>query len=143
MWECLLVGKLNLPWEKAHDYACQLEHATETAVTEALAAFLNHPTTCPHGNPTPGPDGIVAKLDDVALTAVQPGQSGTIQRIYPESTLLHDYLAGRDLKPGSAFTVREIAPFNGPIMVECCQQVHPLGQEIAAHIFVTIEAETE
>jgi hypothetical protein len=74
---------------------------------------------------------------------VQPGQSGTIQRSYPESTLLLDYLAGRDLKPGRPFTVREIAPFNGPIMMECCQQVHPLGQEIAAHIFVTIETETE
>ena len=138
MWECFLVGKLGLPWEKAHDYACQLEHATETAVTEALAAFLDQPMTCPHGNPIPGPDGVVAELDDVTLTAVQPGQSGTIQRIYPESTLLLDYLAGRDLKPGSAFIVREIAPFNGPIMVDCRQQIHPLGQEVAAHIFVTI-----
>jgi DtxR family Mn-dependent transcriptional regulator len=140
MWECFLVEKLGLPWEKAHDYACQLEHATETAVTEALAAFLNHPAACPHGNPIPGVDGVVAELDDVALTAVQPGQSGTICRIYPESTLLLDYLAGRNLKPGSPFTVREIAPFNGPIMVECCRQVHPLGQEIAAHIFVAIDA---
>ena len=139
MWECFLVGKLGLPWEKAHDYACQLEHATETAVTEALAAYLDQPTTCPHGNPIPTPQGTFAHPHDMALTAVQPGQSGTIQRIYPESTLLLDYLAGRNLKPGSAFTVREIAPFNGPIMLDCCQQIHPLGQEIAAHIFVKIK----
>jgi DtxR family Mn-dependent transcriptional regulator len=140
MWECLLVDKLGLPWEKAHDYACRLEHATETAVTEALAAYLDQPTICPHGNPIPGADGVVAELDDVALTAVQPGQSGTIQRIYPESPLLLDYLAGRNLKPGNAFTVTEIAPFNGPIMLECCQQTHALGQEVAAHIFVKVEA---
>lgn len=139
MWECFLVGKLQMPWEKAHDYACQLEHATETAVTEALAAYLNQPTTCPHGNPIPSPDGVVAKLDDMALTAVQPGQSGTIQRIHPESTLLLDYLAGRGLKPGNRFTVAKIEPFNGPIIVECCEQSHPLGQEVAAHIFVKIE----
>ena len=139
MWECFLVEKLQMPWEKAHDYACQLEHATETAVTEALAAYLNHPTTCPHGNPIPSVEGVVAKLDDMALTAVQPGQSGTIQRIHPESTLLLDYLAGRGLKPGNRFTVTKIEPFNGPIIVECCEQSHPLGQEVAAHIFVTIE----
>ena len=139
MWECFLVEKLQMPWEKAHDYACQLEHATETAVTEALAAYLNHPTTCPHGNPIPSVEGMVAKLDDMALTAVQPGQSGTIQRIHPESTLLLDYLAGRGLKPGNRFTVTKIEPFNGPMIVECCEQSHPLGQEVAAHIFVTIE----
>ena len=140
MWECLLVDKLGLPWEKAHDYACRLEHATETAVTEALAAYLDQPTTCPHGNPIPSADGMVADLDDVVLTAVQPGQSGTIQRIYPESTLLLDYLAGRGLKPGNRFTVTKIEPFNGPIIVDCCEQSHPLGQEVAAHIFVKIDA---
>jgi DtxR family Mn-dependent transcriptional regulator len=139
LWECFLVEKLQLPWEKAHDYACQLEHATETAVTEALAAYLDHPTICPHGNPIPSKDGETAKTDYIPLTAVQPGQAGTIQRIYPESTLLLDYLAGRNLKPGHAFTVTEIAPFNGPIMIDCCQQTHALGQEVAAHIFVTIE----
>jgi DtxR family transcriptional regulator, Mn-dependent transcriptional regulator len=140
MWECLLVDKLGLPWEKAHDYACRLEHATETAVTEALAVFLNNPAACPHGNPIPGPDGVAAIPDDVALTAVQAGQSGVIQRIYPESNLLLDYLAGRDLKPGNAFTVSEIAPFHGPIMLDCCGQTHALGQEVAAHIFVRIDA---
>lgn len=139
MWECFLVEKLQMPWEKAHDYACQLEHATETAVTESLAAYLNHPTTCPHGNPIPSADGVVAKVDDMALTAVQPGQSGTIQRIHPESTLLLDYLAGRGLKPGNHFTVSKIEPFNGPIIVDCCEQSHPLGQEVAAHIFVKLE----
>jgi DtxR family Mn-dependent transcriptional regulator len=140
MWECFLVEKLKMPWEKAHDYACQLEHATETAVTEALAAYLNQPTTCPHGNPIPSPDGMVAEVDDLALTAVQPNQSGTIQRIYPESTLLLDYLAGRGLKPGNRFTVTKIEPFNGPIIVDCCEQSHPLGQEVAAHIFIKIDA---
>jgi len=139
MWECFLVEKLQMPWEKAHDYACQLEHATETAVTEALAAYLDQPTTCPHGNPIPTQQGKIDHPDDLALTAVQPGQSGTIQRIYPESTLLLDYLAGRGLKPGNSFTVTKIEPFNGPIIVDCCEQTHPLGQEVAAHIFVTLE----
>jgi len=143
MWECFLVEKLQMPWEKAHDYACQLEHATETAVTEALAAYLDQPTTCPHGNPIPSQQGEIDHPDDLALTAVQPGQSGIIQRIYPESTLLLDYLAGRGLKPGNRFTVSKIEPFNGPIIVDCCEQTHPLGQEVAAHIFVTIEDTNE
>ncbi len=139
MWECFLVEKLETALGKSPRLCLSLEHATETAVTEALAAYLDQPTTCPHGNPIPSVEGVVAELDDVALTAVQPGQSGTIQRIHPESTLLLDYLAGRGLKPGNRFTVTEIEPFNGPIIVDCCEQSHPLGQEVAAHIFVKIE----
>ena len=53
MWECFLAGKLQFPWEQVHDFACRLEHATDSAVTEALAAYLNQPQRCPHGNPTP------------------------------------------------------------------------------------------
>ncbi len=136
MWECFLVDKLNIPWEQAHDSACRLEHATDTAVTEALASFLNHPPTCPHGNITPDADGNRATVNDVPLTELAPGESGIISRIYPESTLLLEYLATRELKPGRPLCVEEIAPFNGPIMVRCCDDLHPLGEEIATHIFI-------
>ena len=138
LWECFLVDHLKLPWAQAHEYACRLEHATETAVTEALAVYLNHPATCPHGNPIPTAEGRVAEPDDLPLTAVRPGQQGTIRRIYPESNLLLDYLAARGLQPGQSFTVNEIAPFHGPIFLACADAIHPLGQEIAAHIFVEI-----
>ncbi len=136
MWECFLVDKLNIPWEKAHDSACRLEHATDTAVTEALASFLNHPSTCPHGNITPDSNGNIAPVNDVPLTELAPGENGVISRIYPESTLLLEYLATRNLKPGRPLCIEEIAPFNGPIMARCDDDLHPLGQEIAAHIFI-------
>lgn len=139
LWEVLLVEKLHIPWAQAHDHACRLEHATDTAVTEALAAYLNHPATCPHGNPIPATDGTMATPDDRPLTELAPGQSGVISRIAPESALLFEYLAARDLKPGTAVTVDEIAPFNGPIMVASGETIHPLGQEAAAHIFVRFE----
>ena len=138
MWECFLAGELGLSWEQVHDFACRLEHATDTAVTEALAVYLGNPQTCPHGNPIPGPDGIIAFPDDVPLTSLQPGQSATINRIFPESTLLLAYLAGRELKPGQTITFIETAPFNGPLMVTCGAQTHALGHEIAAHLFVKI-----
>ena len=135
LWECFLVDKLNIPWEQAHDAACRLEHATDTAVTEALAHYLNHPKTCPHGNNTPDADGNLLPESDVALTELEPGEAGIISRIFPESTLLLEYLAARDLKPGKSLYVEEIAPFSGPIMTRCGDDIHPLGQEIAAHIY--------
>lgn len=136
MWECFLANELNIPWERAHDFACRLEHATETAVTEALANYLNQPQTCPHGNIIPDADGNLAESNDVPLTELIPGEEGVISRIYPESTLLLEYLSTRKLKPGQSLYVEEIAPFNGPIMTRCGEDIHPLGQEIAAHIFI-------
>ena len=139
MWEIFLTEKLEIPWEKVHDFSCRLEHATDTAVTEALAVYLNHPQRCPHGNPIPGADGRLAVLFDVPLTAMEPGQSGVISRITPESTLLLEYLAVRHLKPGQQIIFDEVAPFNGPLMVICAGKTHALGREVAAHIYIEID----
>lgn len=138
LWERFLIDHLHLPWEHAHDYACRLEHATDTAVTEALAAYLDHPQTCPHGNPIPDAAGNVAPPADVPLTALAVGQAGTVSRIYPESTMLLEYVARHNLKPGYAIGVTEIAPFNGPIMVRCADETHPLGREVAGRVFIRI-----
>lgn len=136
LWERLLVDKLGLPWEKTHDWACQLEHATDTAVTEALAAFLNHPATCPHGNPIPDAAGALTTAVDRPLTDCIEGDAGMISRIYPESDVLLAYLGKRGIKPGTAVTITEIAPFNGPIIIACCEGAHAIGHEMAAHIFI-------
>jgi DtxR family transcriptional regulator, Mn-dependent transcriptional regulator len=142
MWEVFLAEKLEFPWEKVHDFSCRLEHATDTAVTEALAVYLNNPQRCPHGNPIPGPDGRLTILFDVLLTALEPGQEGVISRITPESTLLLEYLAVRQLKPGQPITFDEVAPFNGPLMVTCAGTTHALGREVAAHIYIELDEET-
>jgi DtxR family Mn-dependent transcriptional regulator len=119
--------------------ACRLEHATDTAVTEALAHYLHHPAACPHGSPIPAANGTITPAVDHPLTALTPGQSGIITRISPESTLVLEYLATRHLLPGTAVTVEEIAPFNGPIMLASGDTIHPLGQEVAAYIFVDVD----
>lgn len=144
LWESFLVEHLGLAWEKVHDVACRLEHATEAEVTEALAQFLGYPKTCPHGNPIPQPGEVIELTANRALDSLEAGEQGIIERIHPESNLLLNYLAAHDVLPGQSVFVQEIAPFNGPIMVKISEQVHALGQEIAAHIFVTdVQEETD
>ena len=105
-------------------------------VVEALATFLGQPDTCPHGNPIPGPNGEIEMPVDRALSELHPGERGRITRIFPESTLLLDYLATHQILPGKSITFDEIAPFNGPLMVTVDGQSHALGREIAAQIFI-------
>jgi DtxR family Mn-dependent transcriptional regulator len=52
--ERLLVDVLKLAWEDAHEEAHRMEHAISPRVEAQLLEMLNHPTTCPHGNPIPG-----------------------------------------------------------------------------------------
>jgi DtxR family Mn-dependent transcriptional regulator len=78
LWECFLFEELNLPWERVYDLACKLEHAAGPEVTEALAAQLNEPARCPHGNPIPNAEGEVEPIRD-------PGASNP-QELLPSLT---------------------------------------------------------
>lgn len=136
LWERFLVDYLNLPWDEVHDMACRLEHATDNTVVDALDAFLGHPATCPHGNPIPQPGEPLTAGEEITLAALEPEESGRILAIRPESGVLLKYLARNELKPGRLFTVTEIAPFNGPIMLDVDGKTRAVGQEVAEHILV-------
>lgn len=136
LWEYFLVEELGMPWDQVHDYACRLEHATAPEVTEALAAYLQHPATCPHGNPIPDRDGKMEIPPQVSLSALKPGQRATVRRVFPESEELLAYLKQCGIQPGRQITFEELAPFNGPIMVRCDGRQQALGREVAQHIFV-------
>ncbi len=47
----------------AHIEAERLEHVISEAFEARLAAFLDHPTTCPHGAPIPNADGSLPILE--------------------------------------------------------------------------------
>jgi DtxR family Mn-dependent transcriptional regulator len=133
LWECFLFERLGLPWDQVHDFACRLEHATVPAVTEALDAYLGRPATCPHGNPIPAtPDATASQL----LGSLPVGGSAVVVRVYPETECLLAYLAELDLLPGQRVTLREIAPFQGPLVLLTAVGVRHIGREAAAHVYV-------
>lgn len=136
LWECFLAQHLRLPWDEVHELACRLEHATEPQVTDALEVFLDYPLTCPHGNPIPASDGTIVDPADQPLTTLCPGQSGVISRIHPESSELLTYLHDLGLTSGTRITLRELAPFQGPLVLMVRQDIRYLGEECAAQIFV-------
>jgi DtxR family Mn-dependent transcriptional regulator len=139
LWERLLTDKLGLPWEAVHDFACRLEHATAPEVTNALAEFLGHPPTCPHGNPIPDAEGNLVAPNTVPLSDLTIGQSARLVNIAYEETILLDYLAKRGFFPDTILTVEDIAPFQGPLMINLGNRVEALGREIAARIFVQVQ----
>jgi DtxR family Mn-dependent transcriptional regulator len=139
LWERFLVDELHIAWERSHDLACRLEHATADEVTEALADFLGNPATCPHGNLIPTADGALNEPPTTPLSEMEIGQKGIIARIYREETTLLDYLAERGVLPGLRVEVADIAPYNGPLVVQVGEQQLSLGREIAARVLISLD----
>src|SRR6202789_1391256 len=59
--ECLLVSVIQMPWGEVHIEACRWEHVISESVERRLFEPLGPPERCPHGNPIPGLDELVAE----------------------------------------------------------------------------------
>src|SRR5919108_29080 len=80
--ERFLVDMWGMQWHQVHEEACRLEHFISGAVEARVITTLNHPTTCPHGNPIPGlvPNARSYLKDQraVHLSSVSIGERATI-----------------------------------------------------------------
>ncbi len=130
-----------LPWSKLHAEAHNLEHAISAEAESALLAELNHPQTCPHGNPLPGFESAVA--DWVPLTQIAQGERVVIQRIHElaeENPPLLAFLEARGVMPGTQALVTDVLDFNQTITLEIGSSPVTLGYASARYVFAARES---
>ncbi|MHB0976950.1 MAG: metal-dependent transcriptional regulator [Candidatus Aquicultorales bacterium] len=135
--ERFLVDVLGLPWDRAHDEACKLEHALSEDVTVSLERFLDNPASCPHGHPIPDRDGKIPRLQERELSSLCAGEAGVILRVDEANGEMLAYLASLGLIPEVEIAVEEVAPFGGPLLIKVGAAKYALGKEVAAKITVT------
>ncbi|HID63302.1 MAG TPA: metal-dependent transcriptional regulator [Anaerolineae bacterium] len=135
LWERFLTDVLGLPWDRVHEEACQLEHATSPLVEEKLAQFLNEPETCPHGYPVAGTDCCYGEKG-LPLSELEPGQRAVVLRVAEHNTDLLRYLAELELRPHTVIEVEEVAPFDGPLTVRIGESRRVIGRQVASQIAV-------
>lgn len=126
--ECLLVDKLGMAWHEVHGEAHKIEHAISARVEEAMAKALDYPDYCPHGHPICPVD--LREL--LRLSDLETGQGGTVAQISEVKEEVLPYLDSMGVRPGSAISVKDIAPMEGPITVETPDGVSSIGREVAA-----------
>lgn len=136
LWESYLVEALDLPWDAAHLEAERLEHALSEHLADRLDEALDHPTTDPHGHPIPSRNGRMPPPTGFPLTELPPEGKGIVLQIRDETPELLRYLGGMGIYPGEPITVREVAPFNGPIHVHVAGMTQVLGRQAAEHVVV-------
>src|SRR6266702_8935631 len=110
--ERFLVDMLGMQWHQVHEEACRLEHFISGAVEARVVTTLNHPTTCPHGNPIPGlVTNARSYLKDKGAIRLSTGAVGEQVTILCISEVVEDeealilYMHDKGLTPGTALTV--------------------------------------
>lgn len=136
LWEVFLYKHLNIEWAKIYELACSLEHATAPEVTEALAEYLEHPQTCPRGNPIPDESGTFIPLDGIMLREAEVGSTVTVLAINATATDVLKYLQDKNILPGQTIKVLEAAPLDGPLTLSVNGKEAALGLSMAEFVIV-------
>ncbi len=129
----------RLPWSKLHGEAHNLEHAISADSEAALMEELGNPQTCPHGNPLPGAEQVVAGW--IPLTELPAGQKVIIRRIHDlaeHNTELMTFLERNGVVTGVQATVAEVLPFNQTIALRLKGHDVTLGYAAAKYIYVEL-----
>jgi DtxR family Mn-dependent transcriptional regulator len=134
--ERLLVDIIGLDWDKAHVEAGRWEHVISDDVEERLVVLLGNPTTCPHGNPIPGVDGVGPEQH--RLAEAQPGDRIRLERI--TESVEHDadslsYLGDHGLTPGTTALIGARAP-DGTLTLVVGDDTIALGPAMTERMFV-------
>ncbi|MBX5326632.1 MAG: metal-dependent transcriptional regulator [Candidatus Bathyarchaeia archaeon] len=134
--ERLLTDILHIDWDKVHEAACRLEHGMTEEILNAIEKTLNHPKTCPHGNPIPTQQGTIVEEDSEPLTQLDVHERSAIVKIANENQELLHYLCTMGISPGVSVEIAEKAPFGGPITIKINEVARALSPEVASVIKV-------
>ncbi|HOG45351.1 MAG TPA: metal-dependent transcriptional regulator [Anaerolineae bacterium] len=135
LWERFLHDVLGLGWDRVHDEACQLEHATSPDLERRLARALGNAATCPHGHAIPAADTGAASTATSLLSDLTPPASARIVSVSEEAPLLRR-LAALKLRPGAVVQVTANSPDEGTVTLSTAGVQHTLAHGEAARIAV-------
>lgn len=134
--ETYLAEVLGYSWDRIHDEAERLEHASSDELVERMAERLGWPSADPHGSPIPARDGSVESPASRRLDTLQVGDRGRVVRVANESAAMLRYLDELELRPGTRLQVTGRAPFGGPITFRVNGRKRAIGQVLAARVLV-------
>ena len=105
LMELFLVQVLGMSWAEVHDEAERLEHAASDRVIDLIDEMLGRPSTDPHGDPIPDPEGIVVTQDYRTLLTCPVETPVVVTRVTYQDAEFLRFLENSDLKPGQVVRV--------------------------------------
>lgn len=139
--ERYLMEALGYSWDEVHAEAERLEHHISEDFEERIDTLLGHPTTCPHGDPIPTREGVMAAVAKDTLAQQRSPALLTIRRVRDEDAGLLRHLKQLGLLPGTAVEFVEQEPFGGAYVVRVGGETIRVAPQAAAQIFVAVAPE--
>src|SRR5690349_4153018 len=125
--EAWLVQTLGYSWDEVHEEAERLEHVISEDFERRIAAAMGHPLRDPHGELIPTADLIMPIDESTPLSALRPGQTGTVKSIKSPETELLRHLETLGLMPGARIEVVEYSPFDHNLTIKVGRKTSVLG----------------
>jgi DtxR family Mn-dependent transcriptional regulator len=105
LWERFLTDVLGMKWDKVHEEACRLEHATSPDIEKGLSGILGDIDTCPHGHSIPDEKGNIKPEKTTLISEFRPLQKVRILAVDNEDPRLLRRIEKLGLRPGAVVTV--------------------------------------
>ncbi|MEZ5078414.1 MAG: metal-dependent transcriptional regulator [Solirubrobacterales bacterium] len=129
--ESFLARSLDIPWDRVHLYAEQLEHAASDELIDLIAAKLGDPTVDPHGDPIPTRELTIEESGAETLADLEPGQSATLIRVSDSDPEMLRYLAEREIGIDEEIEMLDRQPFDGPCEIRVGARTEQLPLALA------------
>lgn len=141
--EQYLVERLGYSWDEVDEEAEVLEHTISDKLANRMWDDLGQPTHDPHGSPIPNLDGELVQQNLEPLTDTVLNQMVIVKRIKNRSPEELRYLANIGLTTGVSLQIKNIAPLNGPLLVEINgADLHAIDYRLAMALLVTTAEES-
>ncbi|MEE8256556.1 MAG: metal-dependent transcriptional regulator [Acidobacteriota bacterium] len=134
--ESFFTDHLAMDWHQAHVEAETLEHFISRELEKLIDSKLGHPLSDPHGHPIPSAKGVVSKEALKPLTDLAAGTSAVVRRVSDEDAEHMRWWKKIGLVPGCPIRVREVGPFEGPLLLEIRGKSHHVGRKAVEGIWV-------
>ncbi|MBK8022854.1 MAG: metal-dependent transcriptional regulator [Chloroflexi bacterium] len=116
--EAFLVAVMGFGWHQVHDEADQMAPASTDALVDRMATMSGNPTHCPHGEPIPTTEGVIADMGDMLLVDAPLHTPLVLTRVRTREPDRLEYLQALELMPGALLEVHHAAPFHGPLQIK-------------------------
>lgn len=139
--EQYLVERLGYLWDEVDEEAEVLEHSISDKLANRMWEDLGRPTHDPHGSPIPSIEGVIETSNWVNLTDIDLEKSVVLKRIKNRSPEELRYLASIGLTTGVEVRIKNIAPLNGPLLIEVAgEALHAIDYRLALALMVESES---
>lgn len=136
LWERYLADEARMPLKQVHGEAHRREHSLTTDQINALDAALGHPSTDPHGDPIPGPDGQMRSVEALPLTAIQTEVALRITHLEDEPAIAYEQILAAGLRLGQVIRLIEKTPQR--YVLSDGENEYRLAPSVAANVQVTM-----